>query len=148
MIGALDQDFYPDTIYSTPGKAYLVDMMRKGRALGLNVLRCHIKVCDPDYLAAADEVGMLVWYEVPSWERWTPASLARGKAIFDAMTKRDWNRPSIVIQTLDQRGLGHRHEAGRPAGGPAAMVRGGAARSSSRWAACWSTTVPAARTST
>ena len=100
MIGALDQDFYPDTIYSTPGKAYLVDMMKKGRALGLNVLRCHIKVCDPDYLAAADEVGMLVWYEVPSWEKWTPASLARGKAIFDAMTKRDWNRPSIVIQTL------------------------------------------------
>ncbi len=75
-------------------------MMQKGRALGLNVLRCHIKVCDPDYLAAADEVGMLVWYEVPSWERWTPASLERGKAIFDAMTKRDWNRPSIVIQTL------------------------------------------------
>ena len=100
MIGALDQDFYPDTIYSTPGKAYLIDMMQKGRALGLNVLRCHIKVCDPDYLAAADEVGMLVWYEVPSWERWTPASVERGKAIFDAMTKRDWNRPSIVIQTL------------------------------------------------
>ena len=100
LIGALDQDFYPDTIYSTPGKAYLVDMMQKGRRLGLNVLRCHIKVCDPDYLAAADQVGMLVWYEVPSWERWTPASVERGKAIFDAMTKRDWNRPSIVIQTL------------------------------------------------
>ena len=100
MIGALDQDFYPDTIYSTPGKAYLVDMMKKGRSLGLNVLRCHIKVCDPDYLAAADEVGMLVWYEVPSWERWTAASVERGKAIFEAMTTRDWNRPSIVIQTL------------------------------------------------
>ncbi len=100
MIGALDQDFYPETIYSTPGKPYLVDMMRKGRALGLNVLRCHIKVCDPDYLAAADEVGMLVWYEVPSWERWTDASVARGKKIFEDMTKRDWNRPSIVIQTL------------------------------------------------
>ena len=64
------------------------------------MLRCHIKVCDPDYLAAADEVGMLVWYEVPSWEKWTAGSVARGKAIFDAMTKRDWNRPSIVIQTL------------------------------------------------
>lgn len=100
MIGALDQDFYPDTIHSTPGKAYLVDMMRKGRALGLNMLRCHIKVCDRDYLEAADEVGMLVWYEVPSWERWTEDSVARGKRIFEAMTKRDWNRPSIVIQTL------------------------------------------------
>ena len=64
------------------------------------MLRCHIKVCDPDYLGAADEVGMLVWYEVPSWDRWTPASVARGKAIFDDMVKRDWNRPSIVIQSL------------------------------------------------
>jgi hypothetical protein len=100
MIGALDQDFYPETIYSTPGKPYVVDMMQKGRALGLNLLRCHIKVCDRDYLEAADEVGMLVWYEVPSWERWTEESVARGKRIFEAMTKRDWNRPSIVIQTL------------------------------------------------
>ena len=25
---------------------------------------------------------------------------ARGKRVFEAMTKRDWNRPSIVIQTL------------------------------------------------
>jgi Glycosyl hydrolases family 2/Glycosyl hydrolases family 2, sugar binding domain len=100
MIGALDQDFYPETIYSTPGKPYLVDMMQKGRSLGLNLLRCHIKVCDEDYLDAADETGMLVWYEVPSWDDWTDRSVARGKRIFEAMTLRDWNHPSIVIQTL------------------------------------------------
>ncbi|HEX7087495.1 MAG TPA: hypothetical protein VF198_14115 [Vicinamibacterales bacterium] len=100
MIGALDQDFYPETIYSTPGREYLIDMMKKGRALGLNLLRCHIKVCDEAYLDAADEVGMLVWYEVPSWETWTAGSVARGKRIFEAMTLRDWNHPSIVIQTL------------------------------------------------
>jgi hypothetical protein len=74
--------------------------MTKGRKLGLNVLRCHIKVCDPTYLAAADEVGMLVWYEVPSWDRWTAKSVARGKSIFDDMVARDWNHPSIVIQSL------------------------------------------------
>jgi hypothetical protein len=100
MIGALDQDFYPETITSTPGKPYLIDMMQKGRKLGLNLLRCHIKVCDPDYLAAADETGMLVWYEVPSWDKWTDRSVDRGRKIFDAMTLRDWNRPSIVIQSL------------------------------------------------
>ncbi len=48
MRAALDQDFYPDSIYSTPDKAYVVDAMTKGRKLGLNLLRCHIKVCDPD----------------------------------------------------------------------------------------------------
>ena len=100
MIGALDQDFYPESIYSTPDREYVVDMMKKGRALGLNTLRCHIKVCDPVYLEAADEVGMLVWYEVPSWEEWTGESVARGRKIFEAMTRRDWNHPSIVIQTL------------------------------------------------
>ncbi len=100
MRGALDQDFYADSIYSTPDKAFVVDMMRKGRSLGLNVLRCHIKVCDPTYLEAADEVGMLVWYEVPSWDRWTPGSVARGRKTFDDMVARDWNHPSIVIQSL------------------------------------------------
>ena len=58
--GALDQDFYPETIYSTPGKPYLVDMMKKGRALGLNLLRCHIKVCDRDYL---EEQGLIACCE-------------------------------------------------------------------------------------
>jgi hypothetical protein len=100
MRGALDQDFYADSIYSTPDKSFVVDMMRKGRALGLNVLRCHIKVCDPTYLDAADEVGMLVWYEVPSWDRWTAGSVTRGKKTFEDMVARDWNHPSIVIQSL------------------------------------------------
>jgi hypothetical protein len=100
MRAALDQDFYPDSIYSTPDKAFVVDEMTKGRRLGLNLLRCHIKVCDPTYLAAADEVGMLVWYEVPSWDRWTDKSVARGRTIFDDMVTRDWNHPSIVIQSL------------------------------------------------
>ena len=100
MRAALDQDFYPQSIYSTPDKAYVVDEMKKGRALGLNLLRCHIKVCDPTYLEAADETGMLVWYEVPSWDDWTTASVARGRTIFDAMVARDWNHPAIVIQSL------------------------------------------------
>ena len=100
MRAALDQDFYPESIYSTPDKAYVVDQMRKGRALGLNLLRCHIKVCDPTYLEAADETGMLVWYQVPSWDRWTTSSVARGRKTFEAMVARDWNHPSIVIQSL------------------------------------------------
>jgi len=58
MIAALDQDFYPETIYTPPSKNYVRDQMTKAKQLGLNLLRCHIKVCDPTYLEAADEVGM------------------------------------------------------------------------------------------
>lgn len=109
MIAALDQDFYPDTIYTPPSLAYVRDQMVKAKRLGLNLLRCHIKVCDPTYLRAADEVGMLVWYEVPSWNdfnHFTPKAAQRGEIIFREMVERDWNHPAIVIQSLINEGWG------------------------------------------
>ena len=76
--GALDQDFFPDTIYTPPSIDYLRDEMRKAKALGLNLLRCHIKVPDPRYLEAADETGILIWYEIPNWDKLTADSQRRG----------------------------------------------------------------------
>jgi beta-galactosidase/beta-glucuronidase len=64
--GALDQDYYPDGICTPPSEAFLEDQFRKAKALGLNCLRCHIKVPDPRYYAVADRVGMLVWAELPN----------------------------------------------------------------------------------
>ena len=103
MIAALDQDFYPETIYTPPSEEFVRDEMLKGKRLGLNMLRCHIKVPDPVYLKVADEVGMLVWYEIPSWadfKHYTPKAAARGEKIFAEMVERDWNHPSIVIQSV------------------------------------------------
>ena len=100
MRAALDQDFYPSTIYSAPSKQYIREMMLKAKGLGLNMLRCHIKVPDPVYLQAADEVGMLVWYEIPSWQHFSPQAATRGENIFREMVARDWNHPSIVIQSI------------------------------------------------
>ena len=104
MRAALDQEFYPKRIYTPPSEQYVREMMRKGKRLGLNMLRCHIKVPDPLYLQAADEVGMLVWYEIPSWndaQHFTPAAAERDEKIFVSMVDRDWNHPSIVIQSVD-----------------------------------------------
>jgi hypothetical protein len=103
MIGALDQDFYPETIYTAPSEEYVRDEMLKAKRLGLNLLRCHIKVCEPVYLKVADEVGMLVWYEIPSWNDfnyWTPKAAARGERVFAEMVERDWNHPSIVVHSI------------------------------------------------
>jgi hypothetical protein len=109
MVAALDQDFYPETIYTPPSKEYVRAQMLQGKRMGLNVLRCHIKVCDPSYLAAADEVGMLVWYEIPSWndfDHFAPVAAERGEAIFREMVARDWNHPSIIIQSIINEGWG------------------------------------------
>jgi hypothetical protein len=103
MIAALDQDFYPETIYTPPSAEFVRDEMLKAKRLGLNTLRCHIKVPDPLYLKVADEVGMLVWYEIPSWNdehHFTPRAAERGEKIFSEQVARDWNHPSIVIQSI------------------------------------------------
>ncbi|MFL6227405.1 MAG: sugar-binding domain-containing protein [Pyrinomonadaceae bacterium] len=109
MRAALDQDFYPETIYTPPSKEYVRAQMLKGKQMGLNLLRCHIKVCSPEYLEAADEVGMLVWYEVPSWNdehHFAEVAARRGEKVFDEMVERDWNHPAIVIQSIINEGWG------------------------------------------
>lgn len=103
MRAALDQDFYPDGIYTPPSADFIRQEMLSSKAMGLNMLRCHIKVPDPRYLDAADETGMLVWYEIPVWNddyHWTPEAAQRGVDTFHAEVERDWNHPSIVIQSI------------------------------------------------
>ena len=98
--GALDQDFYPDTIYTPPSLNYIKDEMQKAKTLGLNLLRCHIKVPDPRYLRAADEAGILVWYEIPNWDKLTDNSKRRSMETLRGMVERDWNHPCIVIASI------------------------------------------------
>jgi hypothetical protein len=100
LLGALDQDFYPDTISTPPTREYLDEQIRLARELGINLLRCHIKAPDPRYLDAADEAGILVWCELPNWTRFTTASAARGRATLEAMVEAFGNHPSIVIWTI------------------------------------------------
>jgi hypothetical protein len=100
MIGALDQDFYPETIYSTPSREYLREQMLAAKLIGLNTLRCHIKVPDKRYLEVADEVGLLVWYEVPNWDVWTRDAARRSRETLDGMLERDWNHPSLVAVSI------------------------------------------------
>lgn len=115
LLAALDQDMYQDTIYTVPSREYLADQFRKAQELGLNCLRCHIKVPDPVYLDLADEMGLLTWCEIPSWraflhtQRGTyhPNQLIiddllkhRVEQTLRDMVQRDFNHPSIVIWTL------------------------------------------------
>jgi hypothetical protein len=110
---ALDQDMYPDTIYTVPSEEFLRDQFRKARELGLNSLRCHIKPPDPLYLDLADEMGLLVWAEIPSWRTFYvkgtlheeqrdlgDAVKRRVETTLEEMVRRDFNHPSLVIWTI------------------------------------------------
>ncbi|MBA2382962.1 MAG: hypothetical protein H0V73_12700 [Chloroflexi bacterium] len=100
LLGALDQDLYADTISSPPSRAMLDDQIVRARELGLNLLRCHIKIPDPAYLDAADEAGILVWCELPNWMRFTQAAAVRGRETLREMVETLGNHPSIVIWTI------------------------------------------------
>jgi len=98
--GALDQDYYPELIYTPFSDAQLDDQFAKAKHMGLNCLRTHIKITDPRYYDAADRAGMLIWTELPNWNLLTPAVKERAKATLTGMVERDWNHPSIIIWTI------------------------------------------------
>lgn len=98
--GVLDQDYYPGTICTPPSEDFLEDQFRKAKAMGLNCLRCHIKIPDSRYLAVADRVGMLIWLDIPNSARLTPAARERLEhTLFETVTHA-YNHPSIIIWTI------------------------------------------------
>jgi hypothetical protein len=100
LVGALDQDYYPDTMCTPPSDAFLRLQIERAKELGLNCLRCHIKVPDPRYLEWADRLGMLIWEELPSWEEFTSEAARRGRETLEGMIARDGNHPSIVAWSI------------------------------------------------
>ncbi|HEV2473267.1 MAG TPA: glycoside hydrolase family 2 TIM barrel-domain containing protein, partial [Chthonomonadales bacterium] len=100
IIGALDQDFYPGGIYTAPSREYVRAQLIRAKEMGLNLLRCHIKVPSPDYLELCDEVGVLVWYELPNGSQLTPRFRVRAIDTLQQMWLRDCNHPCIIIVSI------------------------------------------------
>jgi hypothetical protein len=100
IVGALDQAFYPQTIYTKPSLDYLRDQFEKAKQMGLNLMRCHIKVPSVSYLDLCDEMGLLVWYEIPNGQILTPALRERARETLVDMLERDGNHPCIIIHSI------------------------------------------------
>jgi hypothetical protein len=98
--GALDQDYYPELIYTPFSDDELDSQFVKARHMGLNCLRTHIKITDPRYYDAADRAGLLIWTELPNWQDLTDHAKRRAEDTLFGMVDRDWNHPSIIIWTI------------------------------------------------
>ena len=98
--GALDQDYYPELIYTPFSDAEITAQFEKARHMGLNCLRTHIKITDPRYYDAADRAGLLIWTELPNWQELTDKAKQRAHDTLVGMVERDWNHPSIIIWTI------------------------------------------------
>ncbi|HET6873618.1 MAG TPA: glycoside hydrolase family 2 TIM barrel-domain containing protein, partial [Acidimicrobiales bacterium] len=62
----LDQGYWPDTGATPPDGDALRRDLQLARSLGFNGVRKHQKTEDARYFAHADEMGMMVWVEMPS----------------------------------------------------------------------------------
>lgn len=98
--GALDQDYYPNLIYTPPSAEMIEDQLRKAKEMGLNCLRVHIKAADPRYYEIADRLGILIWTELPNWKHLTREARRQGLETLEGILERDWNHPSIIIWTI------------------------------------------------
>jgi hypothetical protein len=98
-----NRPLYLDGILYQPGTSTYEEMgrhLRAIKALGCNLVRIHIAGIDPRIYDLADELGLLVWVEVPS----PHASSERSRAVHRAEVLRmlPWvsSHPSIAIWSL------------------------------------------------
>jgi hypothetical protein len=114
QFGPLDQGWWPDGLYTAPTDAALRYDIEAIKALGLNMLRKHVKV-EPDRLYYwCDKLGLLVWQDMPSALFKRDAHSAEALASRDAQFEGEWkavmdalyDHPSIVLWVPFNEGWG------------------------------------------
>ena len=66
MYGPLDQGFWPDGIYTPPTEAAFHHDLDFLKQAGFNSLRKHVKVEPELFYRYCDQIGLLVWQDMPS----------------------------------------------------------------------------------
>ncbi|WP_118194146.1 glycoside hydrolase family 2 protein [Albibacterium indicum] len=113
--GPLDQGWWPDGLYTAPSDEALKFDVIKTKEMGFNMIRKHIKVEPARWYYHCDQLGMLVWQDMPSGDlgnRWDSRPGVFGLATeqdrsaeSEAYYKKEWNLimdalhnfPSIVM---------------------------------------------------
>ena len=115
--GPLDQGWWPDGLYTAPTDEALKFDIEQTKAMGFNMIRKHVKVEPARWYRYCDELGILVWQDMPSGDlgnRWENRPGVYGRATDKARTpeseaiyKTEWNEimqdlynfPCIVVWT-------------------------------------------------
>jgi hypothetical protein len=100
MRGVLDQDYHPGSELRPRTPQELDHLFGEVKRLGFNLLRCHIKRPDPLYFDAADRLGILVWAELPSWQRFTVTAARNAESLLSEMIALDGHHPSVVVWSI------------------------------------------------
>lgn len=69
QFGPLDQGWWPDGLYTAPSDEALKYDIEKTKGWGFNMIRKHVKVEPARWYTHCDEMGILVWQDMPSGDR-------------------------------------------------------------------------------
>lgn len=92
----LDQGYWPEGGMTAPNDDALRRDVELAKAMGFNGVRKHQKLEDPRYLFWADQLGLLVWGEMPSAYRFTTESVERTSREWVEALARDYSHPCVV----------------------------------------------------
>ena len=69
QFGPLDQGWWPDGLYTAPSDEALKYDIIKTKDFGFNMIRKHVKVEPARWYTHCDQLGILVWQDMPSGDR-------------------------------------------------------------------------------
>jgi beta-galactosidase/beta-glucuronidase len=113
QFGPLDQGWWPDGLYTAPTDEALKYDIIKTKELGFNMIRKHVKVESDRWYTHCDELGILVWQDMPSGDEqplWQNKKYFEGTELqrtskSEKIYKKEWREimdhlysyPSIVV---------------------------------------------------
>ncbi|HWD94346.1 MAG TPA: glycoside hydrolase family 2 TIM barrel-domain containing protein [Verrucomicrobiae bacterium] len=100
QIGALDQGYWPDGIYTAPTDEALQHDLRFLKAAGFNLVRKHVKIEPDRWYYWCDKLGLLVWQDMPSGNNNTAEARERFEAELQRMVLQLRNHPSIITWVI------------------------------------------------
>ena len=106
QMGALDQGFWPDGLYTAPTDDALRFDIEYLKRCGFNLARKHVKVEPDRWYYWCDKLGLLVWQDMPSGNNTTPESRMQFETELQRMVAGRFNHPSIIVWVLFNEGWG------------------------------------------
>jgi len=114
--GTLDQGYWPDGLYTAPTDEALRFDLDITKAMGMNLVRKHVKVEPARWYAHADRIGLLVWQDMPNGGphvaygqgelSGTPPFAAQFERELFAMVDALHNHPSVISWVIFNEGWG------------------------------------------
>ena len=107
QVGALDQGYWPDGIYTAPTDDALKYDIQVAKNLGYNLLRKHAKVEPDRWYYWTDKIGMLVWQDMPqAFGDLNNEAKAQWETEWRNEIATHYNHPSVIVWTTFNEGWG------------------------------------------